>query len=343
LQAESERYLSCLSRSSPLDFRTIQPHERGAVLDLLADWLEDRAFFARYFEHDPSFRDDLCFVAVDGGRIVSTLQVFRKRLRLLGATVEIAGVGNVFTAADHRDRGLASELITRASAAMEEHEFDLSLLFATRILFYGRFGWQSHPRELTFIEAAAGESGRQERPPSFVREFRAADLPAVMGIYDGYNAGRDGATVRDTAYWQGQLRYAGNPHEDFVVATDKGSVVAYARGTTLYGVYVIMEHGHLPGHEEALTQLVRALHHGPAAGLAGSIAHLSIAPAVQAALIQGGLTLRSIEDVFWMWKIVSYPRLAAKLGLRPAELEREDIFFRLLPPGRSLYWTSDRF
>ena len=36
--------------------RTIAPDERDAVLDLLAGWLNDRAFFARYFAFDPTFR-----------------------------------------------------------------------------------------------------------------------------------------------------------------------------------------------------------------------------------------------------------------------------------------------
>jgi hypothetical protein len=111
----------------------------------------------------------------------------------------------------------------------------------------------------------------------------------------------------------------------------------------MYGFYMIMEHGAVSGHEEAVTQLVCALHHGPAHHLPGSITHLSVAPGVQRALTARGLTLRPIEDVFLMWWIVSYERLAAKLGLNPAELERQDIFFRLLPPGESVYWTSDRF
>lgn len=322
-----------------MEIRTIESQERDAVLDLLDNWLEDRAFFARYFEHDPTFRDDLCFVAVESGRIVSTLQVFRKRVRMHGAVVEVGAVGNVFTAAEHRESGLASRLIDKAGAAMEEHGFDLSLLFATRIRFYGRFGWQSHPRELTFIEAAGGEAVG----PYEVRPFRLEDLPAVIEIYDAYTARLEGTTVRDAAYWQGQLRYAGNPSEDFFVAFEDGRAVAYARGTKLYDFYVIMEHAHLPGHEEALTQLVCALHHGPARQLPGSITHLSVAPAVQRALTQKGLALSRVEDVFWMWKIVSPRSLAQKLGLDPAELEREDIFFRLLPPGASVYWTSDRF
>ena len=82
-----------------MEFRTIQRHERDAVLDLLGEWFGDREFFARYFRNDPSFRDDLCFVAVDDGRIVSTLQVFSKRVRVNGAVLEVGGVGNVFTTA----------------------------------------------------------------------------------------------------------------------------------------------------------------------------------------------------------------------------------------------------
>jgi hypothetical protein len=35
--------------------------------------------------------------------------------------------------------------------------------------------------------------------------------------------------------------------------------------------------------------------------------------------------------------------VAAKLGMSSAELAAEDIFFRLLPPERSVYWTADRF
>jgi predicted N-acetyltransferase YhbS len=324
---------------SELEFRTIASHERDAVLDLLAHWLNDRAFFARYFQHDPTFRDDLCFVALDRGRIVSTLQVFRKQVRLGGAVVEVAGVGNVYTAAEYRERGVASQLLTRAIAAMNEQRFDLSMLFATRLVFYSRHGWQSHVRHLVFIEPAAGS----HTGPYDIAPFAEADLDAVMRIYDNYTAGLSGSTVRDRRYWLGQLRYAGNPHESFLVARAGGEVVAYARGTTLYDFYVIMEHAHLAGHEEALAQLVCRLHGVEAADLPGTITQLASAPAVQEHLRNRGLTLRTVDDVFWMWRIVSAPRLAAKLGMMPSELAGDDVFHRLLPPERSVFWIADRF
>jgi len=163
-----------------LELRTIVPAERAAVLDLLAQWLGDRAFFARYFEHDPSFRDDLCFVAVDRGAIVSTLQVFRRVVRLAAGVVQVAAVGNVFTTEAYRERGLATALLERALAAMPTHGFDMSLLFATRIAFYGRLGWQSHVRHLIFLEPDRGTAGG----PYTVERFRADDLDAVARIYD---------------------------------------------------------------------------------------------------------------------------------------------------------------
>ena len=322
-----------------IDIRTIAPHERDAVLDLLADWLDDRAFFARYFQHDPTFRDDLCFVAVDRKRIVSTLQVFRKRVRLHGAVVEVAGVGNVFTAADYREHGLASQLLTRAIAAMEVHGFDLSMLFATRLVFYGRHGWQSHVRHLIFIEPADAPS----TGPYDIAPFVKTDLDAVARIYDSYATDLSGTTVRDHAYWLGQLRYAGNPHEDFLVARDGGSVVAYARGTPLYDFYVIMEHACLPGHDEALAQLVCRLHGTAAAASPGTITQLASAPAVQERLRSRGLVLRSVEDMFWMWRIISPERLAAKLGVTADDLAGDDVYQRLLPPERSVFWIADRF
>lgn len=322
-----------------LEFRTIEPRERDAVLDLLENWLGDREFFARYFRHDPGFRDDLCFVATDGGRVVSTFQVFRKSVRINGAIVQVGGVGNVFTAADYRERRVASQLLTRGVAAMQEHGFDLSLLFAVRLAFYGRLGWQSHVRHLDFMEpAAVAATG-----PYTIEPFAPTDLDAVMRLYDAYNIAFSGSTVRDRRYWEGQLHCAGNPHEDFLVARDGGEIVAYARGTPLYDFYVVMEHAYRPGCAAALAQLLCRVHGREAAAFPGTIAQLAVAPDVQEQLRQRGLSVRTVEDVFWMWRIISPERLAAKLGVREGELLQDDVFFRLLPPERSVFWIADRF
>lgn len=318
-----------------LAIRTIAPHERGAVLDLLNGWL-DRAFFARYFDHDPTFRDDLCFVATDGARLVSTLQVFRKQVRVDGATVAVGGIGNVYTDPAYRDGGVASQLLTHAIAAMQEHGFDLSLLFASRLDFYGRLGWQSHLRYLSFIEAG-------DPLPLTVRAepFDAArDLDAVMAMYDAHSSSIAGATVRDAAYWRGQLQYAGNPDERFVVARRDGELVAYARSALLYDFNTILEHGCAPEAEPALADLICALHRG---AVPGTLAQLVPSQHLEALLSERGLVVQSVEDRSWMWRLLDPAKLAATLRISAAAVQTPGFFDELFPPLQTRYWLSDRF
>ncbi len=320
-----------------MEVRTIAASEREAVLDLLGEWEgESRAHFARYFAHDPTYRDDLCFVAVDGGRLVSTLQVFRKQVRLAGAVVEVAGVGNVFTTASHRERGISTRLLETALAEMPRRGFELSLLFATRLAFYGRLGWQAHPREWVYIHAtedAAAEKRYDLRP------FVGTDLPAIADVYDSYCAGLVGTTLRDPAYWRGQLHTAGNLTEDFVVACAADEIVAYARATRLYDLYVMTEHAARPGHEMAVAELSRHL----LTGESGMATQLGVAPAVVARLEAAGHRCERVEDVFWMWLVLDAEALSARLGLTPQEIEAPSFFARILPPGGSVYWIADRF
>ncbi|MBI4518699.1 MAG: GNAT family N-acetyltransferase [Deltaproteobacteria bacterium] len=326
-----------------MTLRTISSPERGAVLDLLDQWIS-RDFFGRYFAHDPAFRDDLCFVAADGERLVSTLQVFTKDIRVNGATLRVGGVGNVFTAPAYREQRVASGLLTRAIAAMEEKKFDLSLLFAVRINFYSRLGWCSHRRLFNFIDPGQPLISGRHAIERFVPE---RDLDAIMALYQAYSGQLPGTTVRDRRYWLGQLRYAGNPAEDFLVAragTEAGQpIVAYARATPLYDYYVVTEHGYLPGHAPALADLVCRLHVVEAAGWTGTLVQLAFEPEVLELLRQRGVATRLVEDVFWMWRLVSPEQLARKLGRTRAEIEHQDFFQQLLPPERSVFWLSDRF
>jgi GNAT superfamily N-acetyltransferase len=327
--------VNSFSVSAALTIRTIAAYERDAVLDLLNGWL-DRSFFARYFDHDPTFRDDLCFVADDGGRLVSTLQVFRKQVRVDGAIVAVGGVGNVYTDPGYRDGGVASQLLTHAITAMQEHEFDLSLLFASRTDFYGRLGWQSHLRYLSFIEA-----GDPSPPASASEPFDAGrDLDDVMALYDSHSGSIAGATVRDRAYWRGQLQYAGNPDERFVVARQDGRVIAYARSAMLYDFPTILEHGCAPDAETALADLLGELHRG---AVPGTLAQLVPSQNLEVLLRDRGLAVQSVEDRSWMWRLLDPAKLAATLRVPTAAVQAPGFLEELFPPLQTRYWLSDRF
>jgi GNAT superfamily N-acetyltransferase len=321
----------------PIVLRTIEPGERDAVLDLLADWLNDRAFFSRYFAHDPTFRDDLCFVATDAGRFVSTLQIFRKTVRVDGAELAVGGVGNVYTDPAYRNTGTASALLERAVSAMHAHGFHASLLFASRLDFYGRLGWQSHLRYLSFIEPGEPSVAAATAVDAFDAR---RDLDGVMAVYAVHSDPIAGATLRDRAYWTGQLGYAGNPDERFFVARRNGVVVAYARATTLYDFNCLIEHGCLPGAEPMLAELIGRLH---ADAPTGTLAQIIPSAALEAPLQTRGLTVKVVEDRSWMWRVIDAERLAAALRVPAAAVGREGFFEEILPPERSRYWLSDRF
>lgn len=323
-----------------IELRSIRQSERERVLDLLAEWYGDREFFARYFRHDPSFRDELCFVACDGDRIVSTFQVFRKRIRSAYGTLEVAGVGNVFTTPAYRRRGIAFRLLEYGLRQLPAHGFDVSLLFASRHEFYGALGYHCHTRLLTLItgHCAPAEPGQYR-----IRPFTAADLPAVCGLYDRYAQSLLATTVRDDAYWRGQLHYAGNPQESFLVATRGDEVVAYARATPLFDLYVIMEHAVAPEHREALAELVAAHHAAGGAQAPATLAHLEHEPQVTARLNQLGLATSRVEDRFCMWRVIDPEVLSRKLGGAEKVSAAEELWARLFPPERSVYWIADRF
>lgn len=325
---------------STIAFRSIGSGERDAVLDLLAEWYGDRAFFARYFEHDPTFCDELCFVACDGPRIVSTFQVFRKQVRSTAGVLQVAGVGNVFTTEAYRRRGIAFDLLQYGLHELRHHGFDVSLLFASRLEFYAALGYRSHPRFLTLLTGTA----QQERvSAATLRAVTASDLPAIRALYDDYCAPRYATTVRDEAYWNGQMRYAGNPDELFLVATENDRVVAYARGTHLFDLYVIMEHAFVPGHASALVDLIIAHHNQRAAQTPGTLAHLEHEPEVRSQLQALGLASHRVEDVFCMWRPIDRGRLAEKLGANRAALDDASLWRILFPPDQSVYWIADRF
>lgn len=319
--------------------RTIAADERDAVLDLLDGWL-NRAFFARYFEFDPTFRDDLCFVAAHDGRLVSTLQVFRKTVQAGGAALEVGGVGNVYTAPAWRGTGIAGQLLEHAIAAMHAQRFDASLLFATRLDFYARFGWRSLPRLLSFI----GRGATPAPAAGTAEPFDATrDLDQVMAIYADYTSTRPGAVRRDSAYWRGQLRYAGNPDERFVVARRAGEVVAYARSAGLYDLHVVIEHGCRADATDALAALIADLHHTDPEQHPGTLAQLVPDAALEAALRERGLEARSVEDRTWMWRPIVAEQLAARLGVPVAAVHADDFFAELFPAAGSRYWMADRF
>ena len=343
-----------------MGLRTLRADEHDALLELLDGWaLPDgwrgRDFFRRYLDDDPTFEDENVWVAEDGGRLVSCVQIFPRRLRVADASVPTGGIGSVFTRPEARGSGVASELLERAARAMRERGMLLSILFASRLDFYARLGWRSWPSTRTLLRPAS--NGGAFVPDLTVRPFRASsDLAAVRRIHADYTGSRQGSVVRDPFAWQATLRNGGNPREDFLVALRGDEIVAYARATVLSGFLMISELGRTSDAAAALAALVRRLLTprpddplAPPGRPSPELRALGVAPALldepaAAALAASGVSLDAYPDPNAMLRCLDALGLARAVGatLAPDE-DGEALLRRVLPPEAFSFWIADRF
>jgi len=352
-----------------IEYRAANRFERDEVLDLLALWYNDRPFFARYNQNDPTFRDELCLVALDRGRIIATVQIFDRQINLEGKTVPMGGIGSVFTREDYRHKRVASELMRLAIATMEREGFEVSLLFAERITFYNQFGWKELTRQFSVIPNAASI----EAPRCDIDVFDASrDLDNVMQLHRGYSGRFDVTAVRDQAAWRANLGFAGNMPADpvggceeyFTAARDGREIAAYARATRFHGIPMVMEYGYAPSRQSAMLALFRhlsemaatgkssasmrgdhrsahLLNGGKPAGNTMLVTHTAHDPELEAALATAGSPAIHHADNFYMWRIINPAKLGDRLEVPPDEASRHA--FATFASPRSLFWTSDRF
>jgi predicted N-acetyltransferase YhbS len=357
-----------------MEVRAARRGERDEVLELLGHWYNDRGeFFARYNHNDPSFRDALCLVARDGGRLVSTVQIFDRAVNLGGQSVPMGGIGSVFTLEEYRHKGVASALMRLAVDTMAREGFEVSLLFAERLTFYNQFGWREIKRTFSILAAAAGINATDR---FLIDSFETErDLGEVAAIHRGYSGRFNVTAVRDDAAWRANLKFAGNQplhpgegsEEYFIVCRDGSRIAAYARVTRFHGVSMVMEYGYVPGgigidailatfkylgqsaagvpvtvrrvgdHERAVL-----LHSGSKPGEpAVLVTHTAHDPALEKALADAGCPVAHHIDSNYMWRVLAPDMLARRFAMAPEAAPAHA--FDLFADSRSVYWTADRF
>jgi predicted N-acetyltransferase YhbS len=355
-----------------MEVRAALASERDEVLDLLSRWYDDRAFFARYNQNDPKFRDALCLVARDGGALVSTVQIFDRTIKLDGAAVAMGGIGSVFTREDYRHRRVASALMRLAVETLEREGFAVSLLFAERLTFYNQFGWREVGRKFGVLADAAA---LKVAPGIEIDGFDfERDLNEIAELHRAYTGRFNVAVIRDASDWRANYSFAGNQpmhpgegsEEYFVLARGAGSIRAYARAIRLYGLTMVMEYGYRPGAEGALFALLRHLaesaqgrpassrlvgDHRRAARLrAGSgatapsgaiVTHTAHDPALEARLAAAGAPVTHHSDNNYMWRIIAPEKLAQRFNTTPEAAAARA--FEIFADDASLFWTADRF
>lgn len=312
--------------------------DRAAVLDLLEHAFGLRELFERYMDFDPAFAYSDFWLACEGERPVSCVQVFEKTIRMRHEPVTLGGIGSVATHERQRGKGLASELLRRAIDTMRARGMALSLLFTGRFAFYEALGWLQISTRLFKLRAPAMPPAADDAIA--VRAFRADDLPRVAALYEAYTDPLSGPTIRDARTWAGQLRTAGTPVEDFRVAErrDTGEIVAYARAAAFSGRVRVLEYARGPGGAAALARLLVGLAPAP---------HSLPVPLVRDAELGEGLRALGAdtapdEDASAMWRVLDRPTLERLAGAGPGTSDRA-LLEALVGGPLVTYWPSDRF
>ena len=210
----------------------------------------------QYVRGDSSYRLSQTRVVVVNDRVVSTLRVWERRIRIGASLVMMGGIGGVCTDPKYRGVGYASALMRDTIGYLKTRGYDLGVLFT--IIpeeFYHRLGWTSLPLQGFSVEC---EADAETAIPSgwLVRNFNVeTDLDAVASIHDIANAHQSGTVSRTRAYWDMKpSRIRGILPS--VVAEKNGNIGGYLNFQIEDTCAEVLEIGYIPDTPDVLDTFV---------------------------------------------------------------------------------------
>ena len=128
----------------------------------------------------PWGREHLRRVAlVEGGEVVASAKRYDFRARWSGQTVDVLGIGAVFTPPARRGQGHAAALIDAMVTDAAERGCAIALLFSEiGAQYYERLGFQVAPRDMVTVDVLPFTGS----PAMLVRSGEAADLKAIAQL-----------------------------------------------------------------------------------------------------------------------------------------------------------------
>ncbi len=186
-----------------MEIRGIRESELAEMIDLQCRVFrpDGHERYWQYVRTDPSYRYDQSRVVVVNGRIVSTLRVWEREMRIGSVAVPMGGIGGVGTHPDHQGAGYATALMKNTVSYMRTGGYDVGVLFsAIPCAFYRKLGWASVPLA-GFRVTRRQRIGVEETEWSVEPFDEERDLEPSIALYDEYNAEQSGSLVRTRSYW----------------------------------------------------------------------------------------------------------------------------------------------
>gem|GEM_PF-1502297 len=207
-------------------------------------------------KNNPIFYPALSRVCLEDGKVVSTIHIYPRQVRIGGATMGNLAIGDVCTHQEKRHRGYGSGCLRDAIDWASGNDYPMSMILSGVFGFYLSVKWEKFPQHSYNVDLARFSRPRPARD-YFVRWFEpdTDDLEQCMDVYDAYNADNSLSIVRTPLYWRRRLRWqSGESPGGWLVAERDGRIVAYLRSTGTRAVEMCF----LPGDGAASTTLFDA-------------------------------------------------------------------------------------
>ena len=187
-----------------MEIRAARESELEQVVELccLAFNPDGHERYWQYVKGDSSYRLPQTRVVVVNDRVISTLRVWERRMRVGDSLVTMGGIGGVCTHPNYRGVGYASALMQDTIGYLQTTGCDLGVLFTIiPEAFYQRLGWTSlplHGFSVTYNSATPVTDSSDWQITDFNPE---TDLDAVAALYDLASTEQSGTIARTRAYW----------------------------------------------------------------------------------------------------------------------------------------------
>jgi len=201
----------------------------------------------------------------DRGRVLSSLKLYRPRIRMGAEEMRACGLGAVFTPRSQRRRGHASTLLRGVLDESRRDGNGPGLLFTDiGTAYYEALGFRALPCE----DVLGSLKGIAEAPRGVrLRPMNEDDLDAVLRAHDASCASRPFAVLRDRSHWTFLLDRAAaffrrldgtGLGRRFMIAEDGGRATGYLVGVEGPGEWNLREAGSFDGDPEVLSRILGA-------------------------------------------------------------------------------------
>ena len=242
-----------------IEFRSLHPDEIQAWIDQITlvfsnennrEWV--RSMFTNSWNDDPEPDLQGICVAVQDGRIVSSVQVLKRRIYLCGVEMPMGGISAVSTLPEARRQGLSTRLLEDSIRVMEAWGQPVSMLQTGIHGFYSRLGWE---QVSLFSKNLRLDDHVPEAPVSYYLRSMdfTNDLQQVKSLYAAYSSRYNGPVVRGHSTWE---KYKRNPPDRWWVAEYSGRVAAFLCIDVEDDQVSVAEFGAFPYHEGVFDALL---------------------------------------------------------------------------------------